>query len=354
MNGKKYYGQTKRVMAHVMIMAVLVIVLGIHAQPASAQVSQWTVTASAKAQVLLPGGTWQTLDTETRLVPGAEVKVAPGGRVVLAQNGDFVTLSPNSHMKLPVSGKASEPSILQKLGTLLYKIRKRNTGLLHSVSKATSTNRPFKVDTPYLAAVIKGTVFSVNVSAQGAALHVTEGLVEAISQATGERGLVSPGQTARVSSLAGAGLSISHGGKVKGKAGNSGTASDGGKKDGDAKAGNGKGPGTSADKGLGTAAAAGNNGQRGLQVAVSNGALDVSISSKGLLNAVATSNITRAGSFSHGKGNGALNGKGQTPGQMMVGYGGNFIPGGGPGGNNGKKGNNGKNGCNGKGKKPGC
>ena len=286
-----------------------VIMLGPGTKPTQANDKQWHISASTKAEVLLPGSTWKPLSADTVLVAGAEVKVGPGGRAVLKKNGDVVILSPNSHMKLPATVKASGPSILQKLGTLLFKIRKREQPLLHNVKATGGTNRPFKVDTPYLAAVIKGTVFSINVSAQGSALHVTSGLVEAISQATGERGLVHPGQTARVSSIPGAGLSISHGGKTKGKSqGKSEGKSDGtsesrdggaGKKDDSAKskgpsAKAGKGPstkasaapGTNAAKGRRTAKSGKSNGRLGLRFTISNGVLNVTKTTKGLLKSV--------------------------------------------------------------------
>jgi len=171
-------------------------VLMVSGSTAWSQEAKWTVASASKARILVPGGTWQPLTVETALAPGAEIKVGPGGRAVIEQNGDIVTLSPNSHMKVPAPKTAGGTSILQKLGTMLFKVRKRDPRLLNLVGTAAAKETPFKVETPYLAAVIKGTIFSVNVSPQGSALHVTEGLVEAISVSTGERGLVRPGQTA--------------------------------------------------------------------------------------------------------------------------------------------------------------
>lgn len=290
-----------------------------------AQTARWTVDVSNKAEVLLPGGTWQVLNANTELVPGSEVKVGVGGRVILKKNGDIVTLSPNSQLKLPAASVADGPSILQKLGTLLYKIRKRDLSLLQTVS-ASDANSPFKVDTPYLAAVIKGTVFSVNVTQQGSALHVTEGLVEAISVATGERGLVRPGQTARVSSLAGSRMTISHGGKINGKA-----------KGSDANGRNDQEANAEADNG-------------GLKAAVDSGPLDVSRSSKGLLKVNGGSGQKRI----PGVPDVSKRGKIKTSKLVTAEVPGLNASNGNGNGNGNGKGNNGSNGCNGKGKKPGC
>jgi len=364
--------------AHI-ICAIALIVFSLGVSDARADAGQWVVATSEKAQVLIPGGVWQTLNVDTELAPGAEVKVGVGGRAVLKKFGDIVILSPNSHMRLPAGQGADNPSILQKLGTLLYKIRKRDKALLLNVN-AKPADKAFKVSTPYLAAIIKGTVFSINASAQGSALHVTEGLVEAISQATGERGLVHPGQTARVSSVAGAGLSISHGGKVRGKAQNNGAEKNEGKtgESNETNVGNGKGQNAKAAKSQGTAKAADNNGGRGLRVSVGNGVLDVSKSSKGLLKAAnagkgQTARFQASGQGRNvpGKGKSGVAGRVKTPGQLTAGLGASAIPGAlpngkafpgggsnaggkGNGGGNGNAGGAGGGGCNGKGKKPGC
>lgn len=338
-------------------------------QPVFAQSSQWLISNSSNAQVQFPGGDWQPLTIDTEIVPGTEIKVGVGGSVSLERNGDIVTLSPNSQMKIPNSQVAEGPSILQKIGTLLYKIRKRDPRLLHNVSDS-QTNNPFKIDTPYLAAVIKGTVFSINVSQQGSALHVTEGLVEAISLSTGERGLVRPGQTARVSAVAGAGLSISHGGKVNGKSGNQGNSGNGQQADAQSAPNDNAASGSS----TGRANASNRGSGRGLKTAVRGEPVNISKSTKGLLKARGA--LIKA-SFNGNKNRnvpGTNNGNGKsrtkkkikTPGQIAnsvipaVNNGGGNAGGnsansnaGGNGNGNGG-GNNGNNGCNGNGKKKGC
>ncbi len=135
----------------------------------------------------------------TELAEGMTVTTGDGGRVVLNRGGDSITVSPNSAFNIgPDNGDASTPNILQTLGTLLFSI------------DSSAGPRNFKVHTPYLAAVIKGTVFSVSVTPEGSALHVTEGLVQVADLATGQTGLVAVGQTARVSA-SGGGVNIDRG-----------------------------------------------------------------------------------------------------------------------------------------------
>jgi len=365
---------------------------------ARADETPWHVTAAKNAEVLVAGGAWQELVTNTQLSPGTELKVGPGGRIELAHGRDFVTLSPNSQMQIPLPA-ANAPSLLQKLGTLLYRIEKRRPTLHQNVSTGAAKRRTFNVETPYLAAVIKGTVFSINVSNQGAALHVTEGLVEAFSQATGERGLVAPGQTARVSSLPGAGLSISHGGKVTKPQGGATKAqgADQGQGQGQGK-GQGKGQGSASGRqanGIdangqprGATQAAGAAKARGIKVAFGS-ELNIGKATKGLLKQASVqsngtlgrglgrANVNNNGAVpGNSNGNGNAFGRTNTPGQLTAGNGGspviagvlpngNTFPGGGnaygvnggnPGnpGNSNPGGNNGNNGCNGNGNKPGC
>jgi hypothetical protein len=329
-------------------------------QVAAGQPADWRVLSVTNAEIRLPGGGWQPMDGNTLLVAGAEIRVAAAGRAVLESEGDQLTLSPNSRMKLPAGAEARDQSVLQSVGTIVYKIRKRARQLLQGVSTGAQPlapgETPFKVGTPYLAAVIKGTTFSVNVSAQGAALHVTEGLVEAISASTGERGLVRPGQTARVGSLPGAALSISHGGQTRGRPAGTQAAGD------EAKAGD-----DGAAKAQG--AAKGQSAQapgKGLKVAVGSGRVDVAKSSKGLLRAKGAGSSVASNSRNvPGKKTVKIGGKPVTPGQLTAGLGnvaipgllpnGKTFPGGGNGNGNGNSGgSNGSNGCNGNGKKPGC
>ncbi len=108
----------------------------------------------------------------------------------MVQPGDSLDVAPSSHFNIPKSGKAKgkKPAtrIAQKMGSILFKI-------------TTRPDKPFSVKTPYLAAVIKGTTFTVSVDQRNAALHVTEGAVQVSSILSGQTALVRPGQTAAVS-----------------------------------------------------------------------------------------------------------------------------------------------------------
>lgn len=122
------------------------------------------------------------------LAEGAPVRTGADGTLLLAHGNDRVTVSANSTFAIPVGvDPAAGPSLLQTLGTLLFKVEH-------------TPGRRFEVDTPYLAAVVKGTVFTVSINGAAQLVHVAEGAVEVTSSASHDAVLVRPGQTATVSS----------------------------------------------------------------------------------------------------------------------------------------------------------
>ena len=148
----------------------------------------WVATqASGSVSESGADGHWQSVVAGSTLTDGAHVKTGPDGKLVLSHRQDTVTASPNSEFELPRDGEAGVgPSVLETLGTLLFRIEH-------------TPQRRFEVDAPYLAAVVKGTVFTVSVGADGNAVHVAEGAVEVTTRLGKEVALIRPGQTAVVS-----------------------------------------------------------------------------------------------------------------------------------------------------------
>ncbi|MCZ6466520.1 MAG: FecR domain-containing protein, partial [Alphaproteobacteria bacterium] len=77
--------------------------------------------------------------------------------------------------------------VFQSLGTLLYRIKERAAGMA-----------AFEVETPYLVALVKGTVFAVNASAEEASVQLREGVVRVQATRGGKGITLAAGQTARV------------------------------------------------------------------------------------------------------------------------------------------------------------
>ncbi|WP_174293455.1 FecR domain-containing protein, partial [Sphingomonas bacterium] len=154
---------------------------------AMAQSLAWQVTEVSGSVTIRHGSDQHPATRGAVLQPGDALLTAAGGRAVMVHEKDFVTLAGNSRATVP--GAAEQASgftkLLQDLGNAVYKIEKR--GVPH-----------FGVTTPYLAAVVKGTTFSITVDGRGSNLQVVEGAVEVTTPDGGARDLILPGGVASV------------------------------------------------------------------------------------------------------------------------------------------------------------
>ena len=173
-----------------MVSMVAAAILGWTAQNAvhAGNADLWKVDkVKGTAWVQRNGAGWQPLASGAELGPGSRVKTGKDGRIVISRPGDRISVSPNSRFGIP---KGPVPNIMQNLGTLLFRITNR-------------PQNPFHVETPYLAAIIRGTTFTVSVDDRNASLHVDTGAVEVHSFLSGETALVRRGETATIDSRTG-------------------------------------------------------------------------------------------------------------------------------------------------------
>jgi len=135
----------------------------------------WIATDQAK-QVLL--------SQEETLKPGDTIRTGRNGRVLLVRGEETILVAPNSVLGLPLEKKDGlSTTIMQQAGSILLDVERRNV-------------KHFEVETPYLAAVVKGTQFSVTVSASGTRVDVRRGQVEVSDFKSGQIAQVLPGQSA--------------------------------------------------------------------------------------------------------------------------------------------------------------
>lgn len=160
-------------------------------------------------------GDVRPLKAGDRLGASAEIISGENGSAVLVRGESTINIARDTRVELPMLGTRKQASIrtvalgrgqesgrvsgaenvFQSFGTMLYRVKPRQ-------------GRRFKVHTPYLVATIKGTIFSVSVNADGAAVHVSEGLVEVTPTLGGESAMVPAGQTAIAHAKRHAGLEI--------------------------------------------------------------------------------------------------------------------------------------------------
>lgn len=144
----------------------------------------WVLTQkTGDVRVVRNGLQPASLEIRSSLAPGDVIATGPSGRAMLTNGNDYVVVAPASRLVLPKEQQQTGfTRLVQQVGTLLYKVK--HTGVPH-----------FEVQTPFLAAVVKGTSFTIVVDQDRAAVQVTDGVVEVDSAVGGASRLVERGAT---------------------------------------------------------------------------------------------------------------------------------------------------------------
>jgi len=192
--------QTRSFYARFLLAALVVLAAGCGA---AAQDVAWRVSKSSGEVWLTTSGVQPvSLTDEAILRAGDNIRTGRNGRVLLVRGEETMLISPNSVIGIPAEPKNGlATTILQQAGSVLIEAEKRNV-------------KHFEVETPFLAAVVKGTQFRVSVTKYGAHVDVLKGQVDVADFKSGQHALVLPGQTAKVSTLGPGGLSLSGSGKL--------------------------------------------------------------------------------------------------------------------------------------------
>lgn len=177
---------------------VAALILGMASGASAADDGIWSVSkATGEVWVATSGVQQVSLNQQEALKPGDTIRTGRNGRVLLIRGDETILISPNSVVGLPVEKKDGlSTTIIQQAGSILLEVEKRNV-------------KHFEVETPYLAAVVKGTKFSVTVSAGSTKVGVLRGQVEVSDFKTGQIAQVMPGQAATVLEHGKPGLSLS-------------------------------------------------------------------------------------------------------------------------------------------------
>ena len=135
---------------------------------------------------------WWPARTGIEIPTGSIVATGSSGFLIIARAGESITLQTNSRLEL--QGGPNGEQVQQEAGNARYRITR-------------APDRRFAVETPYLSLMVKGTVFDVGVSDQGAEVEVTQGRVR-VDTPRGQTAELSPGQGARIAERADAGLEL--------------------------------------------------------------------------------------------------------------------------------------------------
>ena len=150
---------------------------------------EWLVERVSGAAWALRSPTDRTKLKVGMAVPeGLTIATSNTGRVRLSSSNNVITLGPGSLAAVqPKSFFSSKTQVLQKVGSIEFDVEKRS--------------RPhFSVETPFMAAVVKGTSFTISVSATDTQIGVERGLVQVRDLRSGETAGIAAGQRASISS----------------------------------------------------------------------------------------------------------------------------------------------------------
>jgi hypothetical protein len=153
---------------------------------ANAAAPAWKVSETSGEVRLVENGRARPATKGALLTSGSTIATGPGARAVIVRGEEFVVISPRSQLRVPAESSSNGiMQLIEDFGTALFKIQKKSTP-------------HFGVQTPYLAAVVKGTTFSVTVGPEGSSVQVTEGAVQVSTLDGGAAELVRAGTIATV------------------------------------------------------------------------------------------------------------------------------------------------------------
>jgi FecR-like protein len=176
----------------------LALALGAASQACAGEGQPWSVgKTSGEVWMVTTGAQQVSLGQQDVLKPGDSIRTGRNGRVLLVRGEETILVSPNSVIGLPTESKDGlSTTIVQQAGSILLEVEKRNV-------------KHFEVETPYLAAVVKGTRFRVSVNAASTRVDVVRGQVEVADFRSGQVAQVMPGQVATASAHGKPGVSLS-------------------------------------------------------------------------------------------------------------------------------------------------
>ena len=146
----------------------------------------WTVSEISGPVQVGHGGLSKIATRGLAVGAGDTVTTGPGGRAVLTRGTEYMMVAARSQLRLPQTVQAEGfTQMIEDFGNVVFMIKKKMTP-------------HFEVKTPYLAAVVKGTTFSVGVTSAGASVQVLEGAVDVATMDGGAHDLLRPGAVAIV------------------------------------------------------------------------------------------------------------------------------------------------------------
>ena len=161
------------------IIAALIMALA----SSSAMADDWVAERLRGSVMQFQGGQWVELKRGDIVPDGRKIRTASDGRAELVRGAESIALAANTEIFIRDAAGQKMTSVMQAYGTVTIEAERRNV-------------QHFSVQTPVLAAVVKGTQFTVIYSGGRAVVDVDSGVVQVQDNVHGIVADVTPGQTA--------------------------------------------------------------------------------------------------------------------------------------------------------------
>lgn len=155
----------------------------------SALGQDWVADRLRGGVLKFEGGSWVTLARAEVVPDGGKVRTLGDGRVELVRGQERIALGSNTEVAIRDAAGQKMTSVIQTMGSVTILAERRNV-------------QHFSVQTPVLAAVVKGTQFTVTYSNGQARVDVREGVVQVQDNNHKMVADVTSGQTAAASQAA--------------------------------------------------------------------------------------------------------------------------------------------------------
>ena len=161
--------------------------------PAFASAADWRlVKATGDVRVHGAGGEWVKAKPKQALRPGESIWTGRGSRALIETDDGTVLLNSRSLVKVPAQALPDRMTVLfQGQGKVTARVRKKK-------------EKHFSVQTPFLAAVVKGTEFTLDMGSRKTRLSVSRGVVGAVDPLSGDAVDVRAGESLTTSHTPGA------------------------------------------------------------------------------------------------------------------------------------------------------
>lgn len=146
----------------------------------------WIAERLRGSVMQLEHGNWIALERGDVVADGQKVRTAGDGRLELVRGRERIALAANTEIVIRDAAGQKMTSVVQTFGSVTIEAERRNV-------------QHFSVQTPVLAAIVKGTQFTVTYSNGRASVAVDRGVVQVQDNGHDMVVDVSPGQTAEAS-----------------------------------------------------------------------------------------------------------------------------------------------------------